>query len=67
MRRTAAGVREGNAVQSGSVLSTPARMSDTVSPPKRLRPTSISYSSTPKDQTSVRRSTGLPRACSGLM
>ncbi len=39
-----------------------------VSPPSNaLRPVSISKSTQPKDQMSVRRSTGFPRACSGLM
>ena len=39
----------------------------TRSPPKALLPVSISYSTQPKAQTSVRLSTGLPRACSGHM
>ena len=42
-------------------------MSEIVSPSNALRPESISYSTAPKAQTSVRRSTALPRACSGDM
>ena len=39
----------------------------TVSPSKALRPVSISKSTQPNAQMSVRLSTGCPRACSGLM
>ena len=42
-------------------------MSLTVSPVNRRVPVSISKRTTPKDQMSARLSTGLPRACSGLM
>ena len=42
-------------------------MSEIVSPSNALRPDSISNSTAPKAQTSVRRSTTLPRACSGDM
>jgi hypothetical protein len=38
-----------------------------VSPVNSRCPVSISYRMQPNDQTSARRSTGLPRACSGLM
>ena len=44
-----------------------AMTSVTVSPANSDRPVSISHSSTPKDHTSARLSTGLPRACSGDM
>ena len=42
-------------------------MSETSSPSNARRPVSISYSTTPNAQTSARRSTALPRACSGAM
>ncbi len=42
-------------------------MSETVSPSNALLPASISYRTHPNAHTSVRLSTGLPRACSGLM
>jgi len=64
MRR---GVAAGNVAHSGSVLSTAASTSLTVSPSKSLWPVSISHSTTPKAQMSARLSTGLPRACSGDM
>ena len=66
-RRTLGGVSEGKAVQSGSCRSTEASTSDTVSPSKQRLPVSISYSTAPNAQMSVRLSTGLPRACSGDM
>ena len=65
--RTARGVRAGSASRSGSRVTTAAITSVTVSPANRERPVSISHSSTPKDHTSARLSTGLPRACSGDM
>jgi hypothetical protein len=64
---TEGGVPAGSRLQSGSVLSTAASVSLTVSPTKRRVPVSISKNRTPKAHTSVRRSTGLPRACSGDM
>ena len=42
-------------------------VSETVSPSNAPRPVSISYSTQPNAQTSLRLSTGFPRACSGLM
>ena len=61
------GVAAGSAAHSGSLLSTAASTSLTVSPSKRRRPVSISNSTTPKAHTSARLSIGLPRACSGAM
>ena len=40
---------------------------ETVSPENISRPVSISYNTTPYDQMYARLSTGMPRACSGLM
>ena len=57
----------GSRAQSGSFINTAASMSDTSSPSKARRPVSISKSTQPKAQMSVRLSTALPRACSGLM
>ena len=48
-------------------VTTAAITSVTVSPANSERPVSISHTSTPKDHTSARLSTGLPRACSGDM
>ena len=62
-----AGVAGGRACQSGSRSRIRAIVSETVSPLNGFRPESISYRRHPKDQTSLRLSTGLPRACSGLM
>ena len=42
-------------------------MSERVLPSKARRPVSISNTTQPNAQMSVRRSTGAPRACSGLM
>ena len=42
-------------------------MSDTFAPWNASFPVSISKSTQPNAQTSVRSSTGWPRACSGLM
>ena len=44
-----------------------AIVSAIVSPENAARPVSISNSTHPNAQMSVRLSTGLPRACSGLM
>ena len=63
----AAGVCSGSAAQFGSSLRIATSVSVTVSPSKALFPVSISYSTHPNAQTSARLSTGLPRACSGLM
>jgi hypothetical protein len=46
---------------------TAAMMSVSVSPVNAGVPASISYNTHPNAQTSVRLSTGFPRACSGLM
>ena len=53
--------------QSGSVVTTAAIRSVIVSPAKSGRPVSNSNSTTPNAHTSVRRSTGRPRICSGDM
>ena len=66
-RWTIGGVVAGNAVQSGSLSRTAVIVSDTVAPFAARRPVSISYSTQPNDQMSVRLSSGSPRACSGLM
>ena len=66
-RRTPEGTAAGSAPPSGSVVSTDASVSEVVSPVKSRRPVSISNSTTPNAQMSARRSTGLPRACSGLI
>jgi hypothetical protein len=67
-RRMAGGVVVGSAFQSGSRVRTAAMPSETVSPgSKAWRLVNISNSTHPNAHTSVRRSTGLPRACSGLM
>ena len=55
------------AVQSGSDSSTLTRQSVAVSPANAARRAISSYRTQPNDQMSVRRSSGLPRACSGLM
>jgi hypothetical protein len=62
--RTAAGVSGGSAFQSGSNFSTEASVSETDSPLKASLPVSISYSTTPNDQMSARRSASRPCACS---
>ena len=64
---TARGTSPDNALQEGSDLSTSARMPVTSSPSNALRPVIISYTTAPNAHTSVRRSTGRPRACSGDM
>jgi len=65
--RARAGMFAGTAAQSGSLLRTDAITSEWSSPSKARRPVSISYNTTPNAQTSARRSTALPRACSGAM
>ncbi len=61
------GVAAGNAFQSGSPSSTPARVSVAVWPVNGGRPVNVSYSTQPKAQMSARVSTSRPRACSGLI
>ena len=61
----AAGVSAGRSFQRGSSFTTAARMSVTVSPAKARAPVSISNSTQPNAQRSVRASTVWPRACSG--
>ena len=62
-----AGVAAGKADHSGSRSRIAAIVSERVSPANATRPVSISYSTQPNAQMSVRLSTGLPRACSGLI
>ena len=62
-----AGSDAGSAAQSGSRSRIRAITSDAVSPGTARRPLTHSYTTQPNDQMSVRRSTGLPRDCSGLM
>ena len=66
-RAPAAACPAGSAAQSGSRSRMRAITSETVSPANAGRPARHSNSTQPNDHTSVRRSTGLPRACSGLM
>ena len=66
-RATAGGVVPGSWLQSGSRSMIAATVSVTVSPGNARRPVSISYSTQPNAQMSVRLSTALPRACSGDM
>ena len=66
-RRTSAGTAAGSSDQSGSRSTIAARTSVSDSPAKTRRPVRHSYITHPKAQMSVRRSTGLPRACSGDM
>ena len=61
------GVAAGSSEKSGSRSRIAAITSDDVSPSKARRPVSISYSTQPNAQMSVRLSTALPRACSGDM
>src|SRR5207247_6356052 len=67
MRSTCAGDEAGTAVQSGSLSRIAATESVVVSPGNARRPASISYTTQPNAQMSVRLSTVLPRACSGDM
>ena len=64
-RRIARGVD--SAAKSGSRSMILAMMSEARSPANSACPLSISYSTQPNAQISVRLSTGRPRACSGLM
>ena len=57
----------GNAVQSGSPRSTAASVSEMSSPSNARLPVTISKSTHPKAQTSLRLSAARPLACSGLM
>ena len=66
-RRTAAGVLTGSSCQSGSCSMILTSTSESVSPANARCPVSISNSTQPNAQTSVRLSTASPRACSGLM
>ena len=66
--RPRAGVAAGSAAQSGSRSRIAASdVGDSSSPANAGRPVSISYSTQPNAQMSVRLSTAWPRACSGLM
>ena len=66
-RRIDGGVAAGSAVQSGSRSRSLAIVSDTVAARNGERAVSISNSTHPNAQMSVRSSTIWPRACSGLM
>ena len=61
------GVFGGRADQSGSRCRIAPSESAKLSPENGCRPVSISYSTQPNEKMSLRLSTGLPRACSGLM
>ena len=61
------GVSGGRPSQSGSVLSTLARISVVVAAPNAGRPVSISNSRQPNAHTSARGSAVCPLACSGDM
>ena len=65
--RTAAGVAAGSAAKSIGWRRTAAIVSEMPSPLNNRLPVSISKHTTPNAQTSARRSTVLPRACSGAM
>ena len=62
-----AGVGAGRTLQSGSCSRIAAIVSEAVSPGNAGRAVNISYNTQPNAQMSVRLSTALPRACSGLM
>ena len=64
---TVEGVSTGSAFQSGCALRSGASVSDTSSPSNARFPVSISKSTQPNAQTSVRLSVNRPLACSGLM
>ena len=66
-RRTCPGVVAGSARQSGSSFTTAANVSPTVAALNARLAVSISNSTMPNENTSLRRSTGLPTACSGDM
>ena len=57
----------GRRSQSGSLSRMPAIVSETVSPRNAVFAVKASYKMHPNAQMSVRLSTALPRACSGLM
>ncbi len=65
--RTARGVAGGSTPKSIGWRSTAAIVSEMSSPLNKRCPVSISTQTTPNAQTSARRSTALPRACSGAM
>lgn len=65
--RSGPGVVAGRSPQSGSACKTATSVSGIVFAAKARRAVKHSKSTHPKDQMSVRRSTGFPRACSGLM
>jgi hypothetical protein len=62
-----AGVLSGSTCQLASVCRMLASVSEIVSPLNGTLPVSISYSTQPNDQMSLRLSASLPRACSGLI
>ena len=62
---TRGGTSAGKAVHSGSPRTIAASVSVMSSPGNARLPVSISNSTQPKAQMSVRRSSGRPRACSG--
>jgi hypothetical protein len=57
----------GSAFHRGSSFSTLANVVETSSPSNVRTPVNISYNTAPNAQMSARRSTALPRACSGAM
>lgn len=63
------GSRSGSVADGGSIgsPSTASAVASAVSRVKSLRPVSSSWSTTEEEKTSARRSTGLPRRCSGAM
>jgi hypothetical protein len=65
--RMARGVSLGSWSKSIGARKTSDSVCDMVSPPNNCWPASISYSTTPYDQMSARRTTGFPAACSGLI
>jgi hypothetical protein len=66
-RTTCGGTDDGSFDQSGSVFTIAPRISVVSSPSNAREPASISSSTQPNAQMSVRRSTALPFACSGDM
>ena len=67
VRTMPGGVSLGSAAQAGSPFRMVASVSDTSLLSKGRRPASISNSTHPNAQISLRASASLPRACSGLM
>ena len=65
--RTAGVTSDGTAFQSGSSRTTAPSTSVMSSPSKARLPVSISYSTHPKPQMSLRLSASRPLACSGLI